>query len=106
MLANQFRSSRSSPADRNSPGTLGAGGGTNTGREPKLPGEGECKAPSAVEESEEDSSDDEWDGDSEDGEFANVGFDENPCSVQFALDCFNAVSGETTKFPAHAASCE
>jgi hypothetical protein len=90
------------PADRNSPWTLGAGGGTNTGREPKLPGEGECKAPSAVEESEEDSSDDESDGDSEVGEFAIVQFDKNPYSVQFALDCFNSVSGLTSKYPAHA----
>jgi hypothetical protein len=41
------------------------------------------------------------DAESEEDEFAQVDIDANPSSVQFALDCFNAVSGLTRNWMKH-----
>ena len=41
------------------------------------------------------------DADSEEDEFAQIDIDLNPGSVQFALDCFNTVSGSTSDWTRH-----
>ena len=84
--------------------SLGAVSGDGTEREgspgAEEGGEGKsCSADSGESGTDSQASDD--DSESVENEFVNLNFDENPWSVQFALDCFNSVSGMRKNFPEH-----
>jgi hypothetical protein len=76
----------------------GAGCGDGTEREGGEEGKS-CSSDSGESGTDNEGSDD--DSGSVENEFFDVIFDKNPWSVQFALDCFNSVSGLRRSFPEH-----